>query len=317
MLCCKYLCSKHFCESDFTTAEKIHLNRVAVPCVSDSTSHSVPEPSVPSLLTPHLDLLPSLLTPEDDLHDLPPTRTYSKRSLTSLTLTPTPVHAESPSTFSQISALQVSPASANTFAAGETSSTPGSVDVSASDGELGHIKCQSSSSKPRARHSLLKELNLASLPELTPRKRKLHDCIRKKESVLCKLKKMYKAKKLMKKLCCVGSDPLMENLSSSLTVQAARLLAAIVRNSRHKPKGRRSNFDDKVLALSVLKHSPKSYYILLRVLLPLPCRRTLQSNLNAVDFSTGINAHVFSTLKCSLQKVSGKKNLSLVQSRML
>jgi hypothetical protein len=31
-----------------------------------------------------------------------------------------------------------------------------------------------------------------------------------------------------------------------LTVEAARLLAAIVRNSKHKPKGRRWNFEDKV-----------------------------------------------------------------------
>jgi hypothetical protein len=88
----------------------------------------------------------------------------------------------------------------------------------------------------------LKELNLASLSELTLRKRKLYDCIRKKESVLCKLKKKYKANKLMKKLSCVDSDPLMENLSSSLAVEAARLLAAIVRNSRHTPNGRRWNF---------------------------------------------------------------------------
>jgi hypothetical protein len=37
--------------------------------------------------------------------------------LTSLTATPTPVHAESPSTSLQIPALQVSPTSANAFAA--------------------------------------------------------------------------------------------------------------------------------------------------------------------------------------------------------
>jgi hypothetical protein len=54
--------------------------------------------------------------------------------------------------------------------------------------------------------SLLKELKLASLSELTPRKRKLHGCIWNKGSVLCKLRKKYKAKKLMKKLCCVDSD---------------------------------------------------------------------------------------------------------------
>jgi hypothetical protein len=97
----------------------------------------------------------------------------------------------------------------------------------------------------------LKELNLASLSELTLRKRKLYDCIRNKESVLCKLKKKYKAKKLMMKLCCVDSDALMENLSSYFTVEAARLLAAIVRNSIQKSKGRRWNFEGKVLALVI------------------------------------------------------------------
>jgi hypothetical protein len=61
--------------------------------------------------------------------------------------------------------------------------------------------------------------------------------------VLCKLKKKYKAKKL-EKLCFVYSDPLIENLSSSLTVEAASLLAAIVQNSTQKPNGRRWNSED-------------------------------------------------------------------------
>jgi hypothetical protein len=28
----KYLCSRHFLESDFTTDERVHFNRVTVPC---------------------------------------------------------------------------------------------------------------------------------------------------------------------------------------------------------------------------------------------------------------------------------------------
>jgi hypothetical protein len=44
----------------------------------------------------------------------------------------------------------------------------------------------------------------------------------------------------------------MENLSSSFSVKVARFMAAMFRNSRHKPKGRRWNFDEKVLALSLL-----------------------------------------------------------------
>jgi hypothetical protein len=36
MLYSKFLCSRHFSESDFTTAERVRLNRFAVPCGTDS-----------------------------------------------------------------------------------------------------------------------------------------------------------------------------------------------------------------------------------------------------------------------------------------
>jgi hypothetical protein len=49
MLHNKYFCSRHFLESDFTAAERVHLNRVAVPCGSVSASQSVPQPPVHSL----------------------------------------------------------------------------------------------------------------------------------------------------------------------------------------------------------------------------------------------------------------------------
>jgi hypothetical protein len=87
--------------------------------------------------------------------------------------------------------------------------------------------------------------------------------------------------KEVEKICDVGSDPLMENLSSSFNLEAARFFAAMFRNSRQRPKGRRFNFDDKVLDLSLLKHRPKSY-ILLGTLVPLPSSRSLQPILNTV-----------------------------------
>jgi hypothetical protein len=68
MLRNKLLCSRHFSKSDFTTAEMVHLNRVAVPCSSDSAAQSLPQPPEPSFHTPSFDPLPSVLTPEDDLH---------------------------------------------------------------------------------------------------------------------------------------------------------------------------------------------------------------------------------------------------------
>jgi hypothetical protein len=118
-------------------------------------------------------------------------------------------------------------------------------------------------------------------------------------------KRNTRAKKL-EKLCDLDSDLLMENLSS-FSVEAARLLVAMFRNSNQKPKGRRWNFEDRVLALSVLKRSPKSY-ILHHTLLPLPSRRSLQSILNTVTFRTDINAHIFRALQHSLQKVSRREH---------
>src|SRR5215469_2536436 len=97
----------------------------------------------------------------------------------------------------------------------------------------------------------------------------------------------------------------MQEVSNSLNAEAVRLLAAIIRNSMHKPTGRRWNFEEKNLALSLLKRSPKSY-ILLQKLFPLPSGHTLQSLLNTVPFRTGINTHIFYALRHSVQKISEK-----------
>jgi hypothetical protein len=71
----------------------------------------------------------------------------------------------------------------------------------------------------------------------------------------------------LKNLCDVDSDPIMQEISNSLNVEAVRLVAAIIRNSRHNQRGRRWNFEDKILFLSLLEHSTKSY-TLLQILFP-------------------------------------------------
>ena len=98
----------------------------------------------------------------------------------------------------------------------------------------------------------------------------------------------------------MDSNPLIQALSSSLTVDTSRFLASTVRNSKHVPKVRRWNYKEKVLAVSILKHSPRCYAFL-RSLFHLPSRKTLKSLLNTVQFRMGINAHVFSILKGNVQ----------------
>jgi hypothetical protein len=142
------------------------------------------------------------------------------------------------------------------------------------------------------------------MSDLTPRERNFYQRIRRKGSAVCKLRKKYRSRKL-KDLCDVDSDPLMQEISNSLNADAVRLFSATIRNSRHKPRGRRWNFEEKILALSLIKLNPTSY-ILLQTLFPLPLRRTLQSLLDTVPFRTGINTHIFYAPIHSLQKMSEK-----------
>jgi len=139
--------------------------------------------------------------------------------------------------------------------------------------------------------------------QFTPREKLLYDRIRKKESALCKLRR--KCRQNLEFVSDVQVNTVMEDISTSLNAEGIRLLKGIFRNNKRKPKGRRWNFEDKMLALSLLKCSPKSYSFL-RLLLPFPSRRTLQSVLSTVHFAAGINAHVFGALQHSMQKMSDR-----------
>lgn len=65
-----------------------------------------------------------------------------------------------------------------------------------------------------------------------------------------------------------------------------------VKGSGKKPRGRRFTLDEKVLASSLYKPSPKAYRLLSQLLF-LPSRRTLQNTLQKVDIMPGINDKIF------------------------
>jgi hypothetical protein len=108
---------------------------------------------------------------------------------------------------------------------------------------------------------------LATVSELTPREKLPNGMIRKKESVRCKLRK--KCQQNLKLVSDVEVNTLMNDISASLNAENVRLLQDIFKNGKHKLKGRRWNFENTLLALSLLKHSPISYSFL-RVMLSLP-----------------------------------------------
>jgi hypothetical protein len=97
-----------------------------------------------------------------------------------------------------------------------------------------------------------------------------------------------KKAKNLEDLYHIDSDPLIENLSYFFIVEADRLLAEIIRNSRLKLKGRRWNLENKSagsVSLNVAQSPTFSVYS--------PSRRTLQSVLSTVYLKTGINISVF------------------------
>jgi hypothetical protein len=78
------VCSQHFSESDFTSHECIRLNRMAVPtlCATTSHSHSTPQPTESSFSTLPVSSSSGLVACPDYLPVQKPIKTYSKLSIT-------------------------------------------------------------------------------------------------------------------------------------------------------------------------------------------------------------------------------------------
>jgi hypothetical protein len=169
----QYVCSLHFSESDFTVGDR-RLKRLAVPNPFTVASHSnsTQHHGKPSLNSSSC---------EEDLHVLVPTRTYFKKSITSLTKEPTQIHSDT-SLASLISPDMSLLAETSTSSKEDTSFPLGSADEIASGGELRSITLQSSSLERKALHSIIKELGLDRVAKLTTRKKKLYDRIRTRES---------------------------------------------------------------------------------------------------------------------------------------
>lgn len=75
-----------------------------------------------------------------------------------------------------------------------------------------------------------------------------------------------------------------------------------VSQSGKKKKGRRFTLDEKILALSLYKPSPKAYRLLSNICI-LPSRRTLQNLLQKINLKTGINDIIFENLKNRVTKM--------------
>ena len=208
----------------------------AVPCNSGSATYD-PTPQLPDSALTDFNSLPSLLSPQKNLHVQAPSRTYGKLPVSYSVNSFYPwrqfIHFLS-------NLCKSTPTTTNVFA-DEDIFCP--LKLNASDGELRRFISPNPSSKPRARHSLLRELNLATVSHFTPREILLYVRIRKKERALCKLRRT--CRKILKFTSDVEVNTVTEDIPTFLNAEGIRLLKGIFRNSKRKPKGRRWDFEEK------------------------------------------------------------------------
>lgn len=84
-----------------------------------------------------------------------------------------------------------------------------------------------------------------------------------------------------------------------------KFILSQISQQKVKSKGRRFSLDDKLLALSLWKQSPRGYRLLQKIF-ALPSRRTLSNVLRKIPLDTGINEVLFCSLKASCQNLDEK-----------
>lgn len=150
-----------------------------------------------------------------------------------------------------------------------------------------------------SKKGLLKHIGL-QMSKVTPRKKLI-------------LKKFLKHRRMLLKTCdklkhCENALNILKGRKQDIMIESYNsryfrsLIESSFRNCKKDAKGRRWTLDDKLLALSIYKRSPRTYSYLCHLLV-LPSVRTLQALLHKLPMKTGINADVLSQLKKSVQKM--------------
>lgn len=96
-----------------------------------------------------------------------------------------------------------------------------------------------------------------------------------------------------------------EIVTKKMSSASKSLFYMQVKGCGKKPRGRRFTVDEKILALSLYKPSPKAYRLLSQLCV-LPSRRTLQTLLQKVDLKPGVNKTIFEYLQKKVSKMPDK-----------
>lgn len=149
---------------------------------------------------------------------------------------------------------------------------------------------------------LLKTIGIKRLKEMTPRKRLLYSVtkmLKKQINVIKRKNASVKQLKIAKTFVTGDSCNHIVDIVSKTTL---KFFQSQIKIQNKKAKGRRYSLDDKILALSIFKTSPKGYKFLSSIF-TLPSISTLNTVLTKIPFTPGINLHIQENLKHQTSKL--------------
>lgn len=164
--------------------------------------------------------------------------------------------------------------------------------------------------KKRKISGILKTISVTRQNYLTPTSRRLYaeaKKLQRKNQRLGKITSNYKSRiKLAEKF--IENNDGFEILIEKLNPITYKFMLSQIRNQQKKCKGKRFTIDDKILALTIFKQSPKAYRYL-STIFSLPSRGTITKLLTNIPFATGINLHIIEHLKCQTKYLKQEDRL--------
>lgn len=126
----------------------------------------------------------------------------------------------------------------------------------------------------------------------------------------CRNKNIKQGAKL-KNLLKISNNPQYLKSLDNLSSTAKILTMMQFREAKKKGKGRRFSIKEKLLALSIMKQSPKGYRFLRKIFI-LPAAQTLLKLINQADMKPGLNENIKKQIQKATEKMTVKERLCII-----
>ncbi|KAF9804120.1 hypothetical protein SFRURICE_020548 [Spodoptera frugiperda] len=152
----------------------------------------------------------------------------------------------------------------------------------------------SASVSSRAPEKCFKKRESSTIKKLTEKLQKMRQKCKSQSKIIRTAKKLTMSKSFLSTI---------EKLPD-----AAQIFMKLQLKGTKRPRGRRYTTNEKIMALSIYKQSPKAYNLLKKMFI-LPSKRCLQKVLSSFRMKPGINAEILENLKKQVQHMTAEKKI--------